>query len=166
MEDEVTRFRLATALAASLLVSACSDSADTSTTASSSTTTLPVSAIVGTWLLDSITVAGEPYPIPGNQPEISAPVRFEFVDDGYLNGWGLCNDFRVEYEFDGWTFTFHDGAFTALLCAEPPSLMEAEEVIFTLVRSAEVAVTVTADRTVMQLTLRSTTLTFHRAPEW
>ena len=163
----MTRFRLATALAAFLLVTACSDSADTATTASSSTTTLPVSAIVGTWLLDSITVAGEPYPIPvpGSQPEISAPVRFEFVDDGYLNGWGLCNDFRVEYEFDGQTFTFHDGAFSALLCGEPPGLMEAEEVIFTLVRSADVAVTVTADRMVMQLTLRSTTLTLYRAPE-
>jgi hypothetical protein len=43
--------------------------------------------------------------------------------------------------------------------------MDAEDVMFTLIRSSDVAVTVTTDGAVMQLTLRSTTLTLHRAPE-
>jgi heat shock protein HslJ len=165
----VTRYRLAAALAALLLAAACSDSADTSTTASSSTTTLPLSVVVGTWLLDGISVAGEPYPIPvdhpRNAPDIAAPAMFEFTSDGSLNGWGLCNNFRAEYEFDGRVFTFHDGYFQLLLCSDTPGLNEAEEVIFTVVRSADVTVTVTSDGTVMQLSLRSTALTLHRAPE-
>ena len=163
----MTRYPLAAALAALLLAAACSDSADTSTTASSSTTTLPLSIVVGTWLLDGITVAGEPYPIPVDHPRNrsgTAPAIFDFTEDGYLNGWGPCNNFRVEYEFDGRVFTFHDGYFQLLLCSDTPGLNEAEEVIFTLVRSADVTVTVTADGTVMQLSLRSTALTLHRAP--
>jgi hypothetical protein len=75
-----------------------------------------------------------------------------------------CNNFRVEYEFDGRAFTFHDGYFQLLLCSDTPGLNEADEITFTLVRSADVTVTMTADGTVMQLSLRSTTLTLHRAP--
>lgn len=164
----MTRYRLAASLAAVLLAAACSNSAGTSTTASSPTTTLPLNIVVGTWLLDGITVAGEPYPLPvdhpRNKPDLAAPAMFEFTSDGILNGWGLCNDFRFEYDFDGRAFDFHDGYFTAILCVEPPSLMDAEDVMFTLIRSADVAATVTADGTVMQLSLRSTTLTLHRAP--
>ena len=123
---------------------------------------------MGAWLLDGITVAGEPYPIPADhprtEPDIAASAMFEFTPGGFLNGWGPCNDFRTECELNGHALAFHDGYSTLLLCSDTRGLNEAEEVIFTVARSADVAVALSADATVTQLALLSTVLPLHRAP--
>lgn len=144
-------------------VAACTD-------ANQSTTTEPVAdpqAIVGTWLLESITAAGELYPIPVDHPrteDFPAPAAFEFTDDNFLNGWGVCNDFRIEYQFDGRLLTLQNRYFTLLLCSETEGLMEAEDLIFGLLMRDQVAVAFSGpDAQVLELSGGEVLLTLRRA---
>ncbi len=108
---------------------ACSaDSPDVGSTVSSDFT--------GLWTVSSISVADQPYGIPGNRT-----MTFDFQMDGFLRGTGFCNDFFGPYNVDGEHLTLGPGLhFTALTCSQPPGAEAADEVVFNAIKRDDIRV--------------------------
>jgi hypothetical protein len=152
---------IATAIAVgALALAACSGPADPQ-------------AIQGTWALETVVVDGEPYDLPIEYAAGRGGVlgRAQFDETGILWFAGPCNDGRGEYEFDGRRLLLTEMMHSAGYCFTPYArgtpqeslFMDAEEVIFVVLRSGAVEVVFSgAESELMHLSASGTILTFRR----
>lgn len=111
--------------------------------AACSSTQLSTADLLGTWWIQQMTVASEPYDFPDptlTGPGVDAPGTLEFLEDGRVVGAELCNGLRGRYSFEGRTLTLSEVRYQAVLC-RPDKVMEADAFIFSVMTDGDVDVT-------------------------
>lgn len=123
--------------------------------------------LLGTWWIQEMTVAGDPFEFPNEtpmgRPEIDAPGTLEFLEDGRVVGAEPCNGLRGRYSFDGRALTLSDFRYQAVLCT-PEQVMEADALIFGVMTDGVVDVAFD-DGDLLHLKRGNVELTLRRAPQ-
>lgn len=134
------RVTVACVLAAAAIASCTGSSGSESGTAA---------GIIGTWVLESVSIGGEPYELPVDVPDrevADATAWVQFTDSNHILGQGPCNDFQGRYEVQDTVLKPLDVTQEAAACSAPnvpeASIMAAERVILEPLTAAEIEVEV------------------------
>jgi len=123
--------------------------------------------LLGTWWIQEMTVAGDPFDFPNEAPmgfpEIDAPGTLEFLENGRVVGAEPCNGLRGRYSFDGRFLTPSGFRYQAVLCT-PEQVMEADALIFGVMTDGVVDVAFDGDD-LLRLNRGDVELTLRRAPQ-
>lgn len=136
------RLTLTCVLAAAAIASCTGSSGSESGTAE---------GMIGTWVLESVSIGGEPYELPVDVPNREVEVAdatawVQFTENNRILGQGPCNDFQGRYEVLDTVLKPFDVTQEAAACSSPnvpeASIMAAERVILEPLTAAEIEVEV------------------------
>ena len=140
----------------------------TFSTAACSSTQYSTTDLLGTWWIQQLTIAGEPYDFPndspmGDYPNVDAPGTLEFLEDGRVVGAEPCNGVRGRYSFEGRTLTLSEVRYQAVECVSE-QVMEADALIFSVITDGDVDVTFDEDE-LLHLRRGDIQLSLQRPPQ-